>query len=190
MDEQSFIWKACWMNLLWPPNPTDPICASAAMLPSIGALEPLLLLAASTDIPLSDIAGLWELLDKLAPSGKDWVPPVIAVGIGPWIDEAMLKLPTFVKPRPMLLGSAAGMCGIKLDADIGGGIMLCWCIIGGMLNPSFSNEECSDDGGRDNDGPSGCWSGNVQDIRHYIKTILYYVVQWNINYCRNLNINW
>ena len=91
--------------LPWFTNPaTDPIWARAAMLFNIGALEPLLLLAASTDIPLSDMAGLWELLDKLAPSGIDCTPPLFAADMGGCIGGFMPgKFPIVVRPSPILL---------------------------------------------------------------------------------------
>lgn len=48
--------------------------ASAATF-IIEALDPLLLLAASTEIPLSDIAGLWEFLERLVLwSCMVWLP--------------------------------------------------------------------------------------------------------------------
>lgn len=51
----------------WLLCPTLPSFAKAAIFTN-GALELLFVDAASIDIPLSDIVGLWEFLDKLRTS--------------------------------------------------------------------------------------------------------------------------
>lgn len=126
---------------------TDPSLANAAMF-IIGALDPLLLLAASTDIPLSDIAGLCEFLDRLVASCIAWVPPVMAIPMDTCTGGMLGPVPKFDKLSTIDTGVIGGKCDTKSDAELGG-------IIGcpglntpdGRENPSFSKDECKDDRG-------------------------------------------
>lgn len=104
-----------------------------------GALELLFVLPVSTDIPLSDMAGLCELREH-RPSIVDLLRPIgIALG---GIFAKLWKLNS-----PMVPGVDTG--GMFIKSFCTGGII----VVSGLripeckLKPSFSNEECNEESG-------------------------------------------
>jgi len=103
-------------------NACEPAAATAAMLP---------VLAASTDIPLSDI-GLYELRDSVRPTRPwsvdtdDWVerPPPTAFADPAPLPACITGRPTpaagsWVMPSPARPGKRSAMAGDIKPADIG-----------------------------------------------------------------------